>query len=270
VAALVNPYGFGLYQHVGRLLISSGVTELIDEYQPIPFGKPTTRGVELIVLGLISVPTFSKGRMTRYELTHALVWLHFSLSSVRNLPLFALAVAPGLARMLDPWLEREGTLDKAESRRAGRSAWPAIATVGLSLAAMLGVTIGGFDRAKWPFSALTALDGMPGGARLFHEQDWGGLIEAECRPTRRSFIDDRFELFGREMVLRYVNALEGGPDWERLRDEHGIELVWLRPDRGLVRRLETDGRWRVRFRDDVSILFEKAPRDGLVARKADD
>ena len=39
LAALINPYGLGLYRHVGRLLVSSGVTQLIQEYQPAPFGR---------------------------------------------------------------------------------------------------------------------------------------------------------------------------------------------------------------------------------------
>src|SRR5262249_4819228 len=37
LSALANPYGFGLYRHVGHLLVSSGVTSLIVEYQPAPF-----------------------------------------------------------------------------------------------------------------------------------------------------------------------------------------------------------------------------------------
>ena len=52
VAALANPYGFGLYRHVGQLLVSSGVTSLIDEYQSAPFGKPEARVLEMAVLAL--------------------------------------------------------------------------------------------------------------------------------------------------------------------------------------------------------------------------
>lgn len=264
VAATLNPYGFGLYRHVGRLLVSSRVTDLIDEYQPIPFGKPTTRAVELVVLILIAVPTLSRGRMTRYELVHSLVWLHLSLASVRNAPLFALAVAPGLARMLDILKERDRAGN--EPRVPAWSAWPPLAALGLGTAVCLGWTIGGFDRGKWPLSALPTLERLPVGSPLFHEQDWGGLVEAESRPRRPAFIDDRFELFGREMVLQYVNALDGGPDWETLRDANGIELVWVRPDRGLVRRLENDPDWQVRFRDGVSVLFQRGRRDAALTR----
>jgi hypothetical protein len=105
---------------------------------------------------------------------------------------------------------------------------------------------------------------MPRDSHLFHEQDWGGLIEAESRPRRAAFIDDRFELFGREMVLQYVNALDGGPDWETIRDENSVELVWVRPDRGLARRLQNDPAWRVRFRDGVSVLFQRGEPEGAL------
>ena len=78
---------------------------------------------------------------------------------------------------------------------------------------------------------------QPIAARLFHEQDWGGLIEAECRPTRRAYLDDRFELFGKEAILEYIDALTGGPAWDTVRDRERIDLVWVKPDRGLAKRL---------------------------------
>jgi hypothetical protein len=46
LAALANPYGIDLYRHVANLLVSSGVTRMIDEYQPPPFGKPNVQSGE--------------------------------------------------------------------------------------------------------------------------------------------------------------------------------------------------------------------------------
>lgn len=254
LTALVNPYGYGLYVHAFRLL-GGGVTALIEEYQPVPFGKPDARAFEWVLLALVAVPAVSRTRLSRYELTHALVWLHLSLASVRHAPLFALAVAPGLARLLDGLpLVRS---DPADAPGLARwSAWPALSALGLGLAVAFGATLGGFDPAHWPLAALPALDGAPGDARLFHEQDWGGLIAARTLPPRRTFLDDRFELFGKAEVLRYLNAIEGGPDWDDLRDRENLRLAWLRPDRGLARRLGADPAWRVLYRDRVSVLFE--------------
>ena len=61
---------------------------------------------------------------------------------------------------------------------------------------------------------MATLDRQPIAARLFHEQDWGGFLEAECQPIRRSYLDDRFELFGKEAIVEYVDVLTGGPAWD--------------------------------------------------------
>lgn len=258
LAPLVNPYGFGLYRHVVHLLGSSGVTELIEEYQPIPFGKAEFRVVEWVLLGLIALPTFSARRLARYDLAHTLVWLHFALGSVRHAPLFAIAMAPGLARVLDglPLASRELGRD-----RKAWSAWPLATALAMSVAVLWGIELGGFDPRTWPLGAVSTLNRQPTEARLFHEQDWGGMIEAECRPARRAFVDDRFELFGKEEILRYVEALQGGPDWDRLCEREGFQLVWVKPERGLARRLESDPAWQVLHRDKVSVLFRRIPDD---------
>jgi hypothetical protein len=259
IAPLANPYGFGLYRHVGRLLVTSGVTDLIEEYQPIPFGKPDARAVEWVILGLVALPTVSAWRASRYELAHALVWLHLSLASVRHAPLFALAASPALARLIDGLTARSREVSPAV---AAWSIWPVLGSAGLALACAFGVIFGGFDPAHWPLAALPTLNDAPRGARLFHEQDWGGLVESESSPQRRAYLDDRFELFGRAAILAYLNAIEGGPDWESLRDADSISLAWLRPERGLARRLAADPGWRERYRDRVSVLFERAEGEG--------
>jgi len=263
VAGLANPYGIGLVRHVGHLLVSSGVTSLICEYQPAPFGKPEAEVLEWVVLAFIGLQVVSTRRIDRYQLVHVLVWLHLALTSIRNAPLFALAAAPALATLLDglPLAKRDSW------KRGGRASfWPAAATISLLLLVMSGVKLGGFDLEKWPFSALETLNHQPVTARLFHEQDWGGLIAAECQPQRRTYLDDRFELFGKEGILEYVDILAGGPVWDTVRDREKIDLVWLRPDRGLAKRLLREPGWEVLYRDKVSILFRQGAARQLTAR----
>ena len=230
VAALANPYGFGLYRHVGHLLVSSGVTSLIIEYQPAPFGKPEAEVLEWVLLALVGLPVVSSRRIDRYQLAHVLVWLHLALTSIRNAPFFALAAAPALATLIDGLPLALRTSWKRDDRAvdlAGRGdARPALA--------------GRERRPRWAASTsrngrsprLRTLNHQPTAARLFHEQDWGGLIAAECQPTRRAYLDDRFELFGKEAILEYVDVLTGGPAWDTVRDRDRIELVWLRPTAG--------------------------------------
>jgi hypothetical protein len=263
VAALANPYGVGLYRHVGHLLVSSGVTSLIIEYQPAPFGKPDAEVLEWVLLAFVALPVVSARRIERYQMAHVLVWMHLALTSIRNAPLFALAAAPALATLLDGLPLAIRTSWKRDNRL---SIWPAAAIIGLLLMIVCRVDLGGFNPAKWPFTALATLNQQPTATRLFHEQDWGGLIAAECQPVRRSYLDDRFELFGKEAILEYIDVLAGGPVWDTVRDRDKIEMVWLRPERGLAKRLLKEPGWEVVYRDKISILFRRGTSDRITAR----
>jgi hypothetical protein len=262
-AGLANPYGLGLYRHVVQLLFSSGVTGLIAEYQPAPFGKPEAKVLEWVLLAFVALPVVSSRRIERYQLVHVLVWLHLALTSIRNAPFFALAAAPALATLLKGIPLALRTSWKRDDRP---SVWPAAATVGLLLLIVCGTMKTGFDKRRWPLEALAALNLQPSTPHLFHEQDWGGLIAAECQPARRSYLDDRFELFGKEAILEYVDVLAGGPVWDTVRDRDKIELVWVRPERGLAKRLLNDPGWSVLYRDKVSILFREGSASQLTAR----
>jgi hypothetical protein len=263
LAALLNPYGLELYRHVAKLLFTSGVTSLIIEYQPAPFGKPEAEVLEWVLLALIALPVVSSRRIDRYHLTHVLVWLHLALTSIRNAPFFAMAVAPALATLIDglPIMYRRSW--KAEGRRPF---WAIAATAAVVLFVAAGVELGGFDTKKWPLPALSALNAQPTTTRLFHEQDWGGLIAAECQPTRLTYLDDRFEIFGKDAIVEYVDVLSGGPAWDDVRDRDHIEMVWLRPERGLAKRLKRDPGWQVIYADKVSILMKQSTRRQLAAR----
>ena len=260
LTALLNPYGWDLYRHVGNLLVFSGVTSLICEYQSAPFGKPEARELEMVLLALVGLSAISNRRVDRYHLVHLLVWLHLALTSIRNAPLFALVAATPLATLLDgPSLApRTGWMDHGRN-----SLWvPGLAT-SLVLLVAAGAPLGGFDSRMWPFSALATLNDQPASSRLFHEQDWGGLIEAECRPIRSSYLDDRFELFGKDAILEYCDALNGGPTWDTIRDRDRIDMVWVKPDRGLAKRMFEEPGWTVLYRDSVSVLFGRKPTQGF-------
>ena len=252
LAGLLNPYGWDLYRNIGKLLVSSGVTNLISEFQPAQFGKPEARVLELVVLALLGLSSVSSRRVERYHMVMLLVWLHLALTSIRFAPLFALAAAGPLASLV---AGLSFTIWPGWKGHGRRSLWIPILVTGIVILVALGVPLGGFDQSRWPFAALPTVNRQPVSARLFHEQDWGGLIAAECRPIRATYVDDRFELYGQEMILEYADALTGGPAWDTLRDREGISLVWLRPDRGLAKRLLKERGWEVLYQDPVSVVF---------------
>ena len=214
------------------------------------------------ILALIGLPAIVGARVDRYHLAHVLVWLHLALTSIRNAPLFALAAAPALAALINglPLSNRSSWTEPGR-----KPVWiPAIVASVLALL-IAGVPLGKFDERHWPLSALPDLNRQPCSSRLFHEQDWGGLIAAECRPIRPTYLDDRFELYGKESILEYVDVLTGGPAWDTVRDRDRIDLVWVKPDRGLAKRLLKDPGWNVLYRDKVSVLFGRKSESVVVA-----
>ncbi len=50
------------------------------------------------------------------------------------------------------------------------------------------------------------------------------------------------------------------------RDRDHIDLVWLRPERGLARRLRKEPGWDVVYQDKVSVLMKHAPTGRVAAR----
>lgn len=262
LAGLINPYGLDLYRHVYQILVGSGVTVLIQEYQPAPFGKPEARVLEIILLAFVALPALVSRRVDRYHLVHLLVWLHLALTHLRNVPLFAFAAAPALATLADGLPMTFRSWWTVPPRR---SIWmPATVTVFLALL-LLHVNVAGFDPGKWPFSALATLNRQPPAKHLFNELEWGGLVAAETQPVHPSFVDDRFELFGKAAIVEYIEALSGGPTWDAIRDRDRIELVWVKPDCGLARRVASEPGWNELFRDSTSVLFGRKPAEQLIS-----
>ena len=217
------------------------------------------------MLALVGLPGVSSRRIDRYQLAHVLVWLHLALTSIRNAPLFALAAAPALAavaRRPAPVVaaiagpSRDRT--PVWSGRPRRSAC-SILVVPRASARRVRPRATGRSRRCRPEPAAVL-------ARLFHEQDWGGLIEAECRPIRR------------RVPRRPLRAVRQGGDPRIRRRPHrrpGLgHRPRPRPDRpGLGPPRSRAGqaaaqatRMAVLHRDKVSVLFRQENSTDLTAR----
>ena len=169
LTALINPYGIGLYGTFVRLLVGSGVTELIQEYQPMPFGKPDD-GVGVArahrLADDLDRPNGALRTRSRHRLVAFCLGIGASLAAVRA------GRRAGFARVLDglPGLERRWNVQTfAVARICGDF---------LGGLALVGVPLVGLDSTNWPLAALPSLNRAAVEAPIFHEQDWGGLIEA--------------------------------------------------------------------------------------------
>jgi hypothetical protein len=188
------------------------------------------------------------------------------LTHIRNVPLFAFAAAPALATLVDGL---PLTFRSAWAQKRPRSLWiPAFLSALLAML-VLRVNLCGFDTAKWPLTAIATLNRQPEASRLFNELEWGGLVAADLQPPRLSFVDDRFELYGKKGIVEYLEALSGGPTWDEVRDRDRVDLVWVKPDCGLAKRVSHEPGWTELFRDATSVVFGRNATAGHVMASSD-
>lgn len=267
LAPLVNPYGWDLLR-TWRAILTADLPSVIEEHGPLQ--ATSLGGALVLVLGGVYVlaVTAAPPRAWRVTWLLPLVWLWLAGTRIRHGPLFGVAAMVVLADVLPrtrlvAWLERRGSdlfvRPAVEGRQSWRSALasygPLAAAVGLAATLQLGgieVPLVGsgwarLDPERWPVELVPDLNAAPeaGHDRVFSDLDDGGFL-IFFAPRLAVFIDDRCELYGREMLFDYDHARCDEPArLESWRSEYGFRLALVRtasPFDEYLRR--TDG-WRV-------------------------
>ena len=96
-ATFLNPYGWGLHEHLWGYLHSSWIRDSIEEFQSPRFHSESMLWFEvLLILGIAAVPRLLS-RMRIRDAALILIWAHAALVSVRHVPLFLIVAAPPIA-----------------------------------------------------------------------------------------------------------------------------------------------------------------------------
>ena len=216
----LNPYGVGSVPARGNLLVSSGVTSLIYRVSAGSVRQAGGRCVlEWVLLALVGLPVVSSRRVESTSWSRAGLAAP-GLTSIRNAPAFCPGGRTGPCAGSMGCPSRPEGVEAATADRSGRPGG------GGPLSLACGVRLGGSAQRMAVRGTGQSINSPP--ARIFHEQDWGGLIEAECsrRVGRISTTGSRSSA-GR--IVEYLQTLFGGPVWDTVRDRDQIDLVWLRP-----------------------------------------
>jgi hypothetical protein len=79
-------------------------------------------------------------------------------------------------------------------------------------------------------------------------------------PSRPVWIDTRFELYPPQQWEKYSAIAKASPQWEKLLDEEGIQLVMLSTDGEplLINAMKDSVQWREKYQDEDSAIFIKS------------
>lgn len=207
------------------------------------------------------------------DLALLLVFSFMALVARRNYGPFALVAAPILCRYggyaIQSWRARSAGLQRMMTLLEEKSSSkPVNKAMNLALVGLIGLTVigklyvvsypalvNGYLAQLYPVKAVSWLGQNYPGGKLFNEYDWGGYLQWNLRKFP-IFVDGRTDLFGDEIIGKWILTVQAGEGWQEVLDEYGVDLVMLQPDRPVLRELGTSG-WRLVYADEQAMIYER-------------
>lgn len=277
----INPYGWQLHKHVIDYITDPYQLMHISEFQSVNFHSPVVVYFEPLMIAALLTALWDAKNRRFAPVFLSLGWLHLALIAQRNLPLFAIACAPlvarGLMAVIDaarvseglaPWISRTARWFGASSKsfeqtdRMSRlyivSAVPLV-VVGLLLLAPkpAGARFTStYDPASYPEKALALLR-SPETRHIFSEDEWGDYLIYHLFPSRQVFVDGRSDFYGDEFGERYLDVMNVKTGWDKTLDKYSIDTIVLSPKFALTSTLKISRDWRVVYDDSVAVVFRR-------------
>jgi len=286
--SLANPYGYRLYTHLIEYFSDPYAMKYIQEFQATNFHTPAAGFLEImLILGLGAALWY--GRRGQFIEVLMIAGLgHLSLVVVRNMPIYALAVAPIVAVPLVAWLKALAEAPIAEWIKTvfgtfveiGEELVPferpwrvhvAPVVVMLFLTVAIASPLAGlkfkpvYDPKAYPEKALEALDPATAGPlfepaqRIFTQDEWGDYLIYRLSPRGfKVFVDGRSDFYGGKFGQEYIDVLNVKYTWQQTLDRYGVDTILMPTDAPLAGALKESRRWRVAYDDGMAIVFRPA------------
>lgn len=260
LAACVGPYSYQLYQVVLEYSKAQVPYSMIIELQPLNFAS-WTQYVELL---LASAGFFAVGWQKKLDPFKAVLMTIASVAAFRTFRdawficiTAALFIADFPAEE-SPQNQRHQLLDYA-----GVTA--SLAVLLLLLARNTDFNSRGLDRAvssNFPVDAVNFVRKNPLPGPLYNSFDWGGFL-IWYMPQYPVAIDGRNDLYGDELDARFFSTEGADPSYAQDPYLNAAGLVLLRRNVALSNMLAMDRRFRVVYRDELSVIFVPSDRRGM-------
>ena len=278
-ATCVNPAGPALLSHVFGWFANTFLINATQEYQSPDFHQPAFRAFAAMILVAVAGVAWSRRRPALHEGLLLLGFLYLALFSGRNVPLFAIVVAPLLACQLAAlrgprgrfntyighvvnWLGRRDRILARIDARSRFRIWPVAMIVGLAAVAFVqrgaGTPLGvQFDPARLPVSAVAYLEDHPMQGHMFNDFAWGGYLLHELWPSQRVFIDGQTDFYGEALTQDYLAVANVKPAWRDVLDRYDVQWIVFRSDSALEQVLLASGGWDTVYRDPLAVILTR-------------
>jgi hypothetical protein len=251
LAAMVNPYGWRIYQVAYDLAAQSGVMNKVGELAAMPFRSFNDWCVLIFVLAAVSVLARAR-RILFFESALLAFAIVVTFRSQRDLWVAVIAASAILASEL-----------KGDDKNRLRVKAPAAPFIAVSTALVLltGFCVMHVDNARLsmkltealPVRAVEVVKERGWRGSLYNDYTWGGyLIWALRMPVS---MDGRQNVYGDEQIDRSDNTWNGRSEWASDPDLQKAGLVIGPVKASLTQLLRMDPRFELAYEDKLAAVF---------------
>ncbi len=256
-AILFNPTGFRIFTYPFQTLTDSAMQTYIHEWFSPDFHQLIWQPFAFLILVLIGLGMIGNRPISITKILLTLVFGYGALRSLRNIPLFTIAVIPVLAEQLNNLIKFKP--DEQKQSRHFRYIAP-IAIIAIAIILVLGFirVTNNQQRSEaetFPKDAVEwIVENEPKG-NLFNSYNWGGYLIWKLYPEFPVYIDGRADLYGKEFVSRYTEIYFTKPGWEEKLNRDNVSIVLVESDSMLADALRQSSSWKKSFEDKISVIF---------------
>ncbi len=262
-ATLVNPYGPTLWSFVSE---SAGRSRTyLSEWAPFNLLQHGLIHPDFLVLAaagtacLVADRRRQTGGAGAYPAVLFALALAAALAMRRNIPLLAITAAFTLGgpveRVTGPVLRRV-TARLQPAWQHGLAA--AFAVLALAYAVLFNKQNPAqieVPADRYPLRTVAFMRANAVRGNCFAFFDWAEYGIWHLYPACRVFMDGRFlSAYSHRVIDDYLGALYGAPDWKRVLDTYGVDLVLTHPGNPLTERVNQDPDWALAFAEDSAVL----------------
>ena len=263
LALLVNPYGAAMLGVPVRVLQNPVYKEVVVDWLSPDFHRSEVFPFLLLFLLTTAALAISPVRPKPSEILLFLATLYSSLTSQRNIAIFALVAVPLFANYSQHWLDssrfRELFAENSLlSRRVGVAGLLLLLPL-ILFAVKLKSTVYGDFRQQTMDVPLNAVDYLKQkqivGNTFTDPKIWRNYF-LWALPSNPFFIDGR-DVYPDRFIREYLSIVSGRTDWHEAFDRYGVRVAIVGPKSVIARKMKDASDWQEVYRDEMTVVFTR-------------
>jgi hypothetical protein len=265
---LINPVGWRLWQTSVGYVTNRYLVDLTVEYASPDFHPPIAWAALLLIALTVWLLSRSGKKRTWSESLLLTGLLILGLYNVRNMPLFAIIVAPVIIThvqfpaFFSGFIHIEERLINIEKFGRGFF-WPLLSVIITVVLLTSGIKLDPqragyhFRPDEFPVQAIDWLETHPQTGNMFNEFGWGGYIIYRIWPEKKVFMDGQLDFYGANITKQHEQVINAEAGWEDIIRSYDIEWMMVPTDTPISRILLIHPNWNIIYQDVTTIIARK-------------